>query len=81
MKKLFHLLLLCLLFSCAKNENACVVNGRYASAPDGTVLYVTPIDDILAPIDSVVVRGGKFGLELQGMRKYIFTLKWQIVME
>jgi peroxiredoxin len=64
MKKLFHLLLLCLLFSCAKNENACVVNGRYASAPDGTVLYVTPIDDILAPIDSVVVRGGKFGLEL-----------------
>ena len=66
MKKLFHLLLLCLLFSCSKNENACVVNGRYASAPDGTVLYVTPIDDILTPIDSVVVKGGKFELELDG---------------
>ena len=81
MKKLFHLLLLCLLFSCSKNENACVVNGRYASAPDGTVLYVTPIDDILAPIDSVVVRDGKFGLELDAAAPSVRFISSQQVID
>ena len=60
------LLLLCVVFSCSKNENVCTISGRYASAPDGVVLYVTPVDDILSPIDSVVVKGGKFEMELDG---------------
>ena len=81
MKNLFHLLLLCLLFSCSKNENACVVNGRYASAPDGTVLYVTPIDDILAPMDSVVVKGGKFGIELDGTSPSVRFISSQQVLD
>ena len=38
----------------------CTINGRYASAPDGTMLYMTPIDDILAPVDSAVVKNGSF---------------------
>lgn len=64
MKKLFVLLLfVSTLFSCG-DEGVCIIKGRYASAPDGTVLYVTPVDDILSPIDSVVVRRGKFSLEL-----------------
>lgn len=64
-----------ILFSCSKNgksDNAagqsinggndavCTINGRYASAPDGTMLYMTPIDDILAPVDSAVVENGCF---------------------
>lgn len=81
MKNLFHLLLLCFLFSCSKNENACVVNGRYASAPDGTVLYVTPIDDILAPMDSVVVKGGKFGIELDGTSPSVRFISSQQVLD
>lgn len=66
MKKVFFLSLLCFVFACSKNENICTINGRYASAPDGTVLYVTPVDDILSPIDSAVVKGGKFAFELDG---------------
>ena len=81
MKNLFHLLLLCFLFSCSKNENACVVNGRYASAPDGTVLYVTPIDDILAPMDSVVVKGGRFGIELDGTSPSVRFISSQQVLD
>lgn len=38
----------------------CKINGRYASAPDGMVLYMTPTDDINAPVDSAVVWGGRF---------------------
>ena len=44
-----------------QGKNAvCTINGRYASAHDGTVLYMTPVDDINAPVDSVVVKGGCF---------------------
>ena len=69
MKKAFLLLLsVSVLFSCSDsgkkdgNENgaACTINGTYSSAADGTVLYMTPIDDILAPLDSAVVKGGCF---------------------
>ena len=81
MKKLFHFLLLCLLFSCSRNENACVVNGHYASAPDGTVLYVTPVDDILSPIDSAVVKGGKFAFELDGTAAEVCFLSSQKVLD
>jgi peroxiredoxin len=76
MKRIFLFLLVApILFSCSKNgksDNAagqsinggndavCTINGRYASAPDGTMLYMTPIDDILAPVDSAVVENGCF---------------------
>ncbi|MBQ5887893.1 MAG: AhpC/TSA family protein [Bacteroidaceae bacterium] len=76
MKRIFLFLLAAtILFSCSKNgksDNAagqsinggndavCTINGRYASAPDGTMLYMTPIDDILAPVDSAVVENGCF---------------------
>ena len=64
MKRTFLLLLLVsILFSCSKSEKesaVCTINGRYTSAPDGTVLYLTPIDDILSPVDSAVVKGGRF---------------------
>lgn len=70
-KVLFLLLSTFILFSCAKkNDNAatenydsnavCKINGRYLSAPDGMVLYMTPVDDINAPVDSAVVKGGRF---------------------
>ena len=76
MKRIFLFLLAAtILFSCSKNgksDNAaglsinggndavCTINGRYASVPDGTMLYMTPIDDILAPVDSAVVENGCF---------------------
>ena len=76
MKRIFLFLLAAtILFSCSKNgksDNAagqsinggndavCTINGRYASAPNGTMLYMTPIDDILAPVDSAVVENGCF---------------------
>ena len=81
MKKFFLLLSLSLLLACSRNENACVVNGRYASAPDGTVLYVTPVDDILSPIDSAVVKGGKFSLELDGTAAEVCFLSSQKVLD
>ena len=81
MKKLFHLLLLsCLILSCSKDENACTINGRYQSAPDGMVLYVTPVDDILSPIDSAVVRDGKFSLVLSDtLRQVCFLSSQQVI--
>ena len=61
MKKLLSLLFLAFfVFSCSKDENRCTINGCYTSIPDGAVLYVTPVDDILSPIDSAVVKGGNF---------------------
>lgn len=66
MKRIFSLLLSSLiLFSCSKSGDketsvVCKIDGRYASAPDGTVLYMTPVDDILAPVDSAVVKNGCF---------------------
>ncbi len=81
MKKLFHLLLLSSLFlSCSKDENACTINGRYYSAPDGMVLYVTPVDDILSPIDSAIVRNGKFSLVLSDtLRPVCFISSQQVI--
>ena len=81
MKRLSILLLLSLVFACSKNENACTINGRYASAPDGTVLYVTPIDDILSPIDSAVVKDGKFAFELDGTTPTMRFISTQQVLD
>ena len=81
MKKIFYFLLLCLAFSCSKDENACTIYGRYASAPDGTVLYVTPIDDILSPLDSAVVKGGKFKLVLDGAPRSVHFVSSQQVID
>ena len=81
MKRVFLLLLLGTVLSCSKNENVCVVNGRYASAPDGMVLYVTPIDDILSPIDSVVVKDGKFNLELDASAPSVRFISSQLVID
>lgn len=70
MKRVFSLLLLaCVMFSCSRkeysiNDAVCTINGSYPSAPDGTVLYMTPLDDIQAPVDSAVVRGGRFRFEI-----------------
>ena len=48
--------------SCEKHDvnPVCTINGCYSSAPDGTVLYMTSVDDIVAPLDSAVVKGGRF---------------------
>ena len=81
MKKLFFLLLFCLVLACSKNDNGCTINGRYASAPDGTVLYVTPIDDILSPIDSAVVKDGKFTFELDGSVPTVRFISTQKVLD
>lgn len=81
MKRFYLLLLLCLVLSCSKNENVCTVNGRYASAPDGTVLYVTPIDDILSPVDSAVVKDGKFTFELDASSPRVRFISSQQVIE
>lgn len=64
MKKFFLLLVACLFFSCSKNSSVCTISGRYASAPDGTVLYMTSIDDVVNPLDSAVVKDGKFVFSL-----------------
>ena len=65
MKKLISLLLVvCVLFSCSDGKDVCRIDGRYVSAPDGTVLYITPVDDILSPVDSAVVKNGRFSFEL-----------------
>lgn len=82
MKRLLLLLLLLpVLFSCSKDENNCVIKGRYASAPNGTVLYVTPVDDILSPIDSAVVKGGKFAFELDGAGSDVCFISSQKVLD
>ena len=64
MNRFLLLLLPFLLFSCV-GENDYVIRGKYASAPDGTVLYISSyrvfdVDDIIAPLDSAVVKNGKF---------------------
>ena len=81
MKKFFSLLLLCLVLACSKDESVCTVNGRYASAPDGMVLYVTPIDDILSPVDSAVVKGGKFSIELDASVPRVHFISSQQVID
>ena len=81
MKKFFLLLSLCLVLACSRNENVCTINGRYTSASDGMVLYVTPIDDILSPVDSAVVNGGKFTLELDASAPRVRFISSQQVID
>ena len=80
-KQLSILFFVCLLFSCSGDEKVCKINGRYASAPDGTVLYVTPVDDILSPIDSAVVKGGKFKFSLTDSVPSVYFLSSQQVID
>ncbi len=82
MKKLLSFLLLaCLLFSCSGDEKGCKINGRYASAPDGTMLYVTPVDDILSPLDSAVVKGGRFKFLLSDSVPSVYFISSQQVLD
>lgn len=87
MKRVFLLLLLvCVAFSCSKKEEnakvaVCTIKGRYASAPDGTVLYMTPLDDIQAPVDSAVVRGGRFCFELADSTVAVRFISSQVVLD
>ena len=48
-----------LLVACT-DKNEYVVKGEYPGAPDGTVLYMTTVDDILNVVDSAVVKDGTF---------------------
>ena len=75
------LLLVSLLCSCLEDVEQCTINGRYSSAPDGTVLYVTPIDDILSPLDSATVRSGKFSFTLPGAARQVCFISSQKVLD
>lgn len=64
MKKLLYLFLLSFLLSCTQ-EGSYVLKGDYPGAQDGTVVYLSKymvfdFDEMLAPIDSAVVKNGKF---------------------
>ena len=81
MKRAFSVLLLVsLLFSCSRDVERCTINGRYSSAPDGTVLYVTPVDDILSPLDSATVKNGKFAFTLSGAARQVCFISSQKVL-
>lgn len=58
-RAIFYVLTVLMLFSCG-DRNRYVINGRYDAAPDGTKLYLTSFDDILAVVDSAVVENGSF---------------------
>ena len=58
---IFCLSLFCIL-ACG-NRNSYTIEGRYNSAADGTMLYLTAFDDILAVIDSTEVEDGRFVFE------------------
>ena len=58
---IFCLSLLCIL-ACG-NRNSYTIVGRCNSAADGTMLYLTAFDDILAVIDSTEVEDGRFVFE------------------
>ena len=45
------------------------------------MLYVTPVDDILSPIDSAVVKGGKFAFELDAASQAVCFLSSQKVLD
>ena len=82
MKRAFSVLLLVsLLFSCSSNVERCTINGRYSTAPDGTVLYVTPVDDILSPLDSATVKNGKFTFTLPGAARQVCFISSQSVLD
>ena len=82
MKRIVSLLLLAsLLFSCSRDVELCTINGRYPSAPDGTVLYVTPVDDILSPLDSAMVKSGKFAFSLPGAARQVCFISSQSVLD
>lgn len=57
--------LLCslLLLACSHSNTHCTIEGRYP-APDGTTLYLTPIDNILAPTDSATIKNGRFAFAI-----------------
>lgn len=59
-RRLFAILSVALLLVACKNKNEYVVKGEYPGAPDGTVLYMTTVDDILNVVDSAVVKNGTF---------------------
>ena len=82
MKRIVSLLLLAsLLFSCSRDVELCTINGRYPSAPDGTVLYVTPADDILSPLDSATVKNGKFAISLPGAARQVCFISSHSVLD
>ena len=67
MKKLLYLFLLSLIFSCTP-KNGYVIKGEYPGAKDGTVVYLSKymvfdLDEMLAPIDSAIIKDGKFKFE------------------
>ena len=57
--------LLCslLLLACSHSNTHCTIEGHY-DAPNGTVLYLTPIDNILAPTDSATIKNGRFAFAI-----------------
>ena len=82
MKRIASLLFLAsLLFSCSKDVELCTISGHYPSAPDGTVLYVTPADDILSPLDSATVKNGKFAISLPGAARQVCFISSQRVLD
>ena len=65
MRSFFYLLLLSFLLLSCNDNSRYVVKGVFRSAPDSTVVYMSrymasDIDDMLVPIDSAVVKKGKF---------------------
>ena len=80
-KSLLLLLATCLFFSCSKKSDVCTISGRYASAPDGTVLYLTSVDDVVNPLDSAVVRGGKFVFSLSDTVRAVRFISSQQVLD
>lgn len=66
-RSVFALLATVLLAACG-NGNGYVIEGRYDAAPDGTVMYmsrylVDDIEDVLEPVDSAIVKNGRFVFE------------------
>lgn len=64
MKKLLYLFLLPFIFSCMP-KNGYVIEGDYPDAKDGTVVYLSKymvfdLDEMLVPVDSAIVKNGKF---------------------
>lgn len=80
-KRLFYLLSALLFISCSGDKNVCRIEGRYPSASKGTMLYVTPFDDILSPIDSAVVKNGRFAFEIADTVPYVRFISSQLVID
>ena len=56
---LTFILAIVLLVSCGSKDGY-TIKGEYLSAPDGTMLYMSSYEDILAVVDSAVVKNGRF---------------------